>query len=144
MNTLVIVSGYFNPLHVGHLEYINHASRIGDVCVIVNNDKQVKLKGTFSMMNEKDRAIIVNNLRNVSGSIISVDNDRTVCKSIKKVYKNSKKYYDKIYFAKGGDSTMDNVPELKVCIKLMIPVLFDVGGDKTRNSSDYRKMVIKK
>ena len=57
---VVIVSGYFDPLHVGHLEYLRMASELGDqLLVIVNNDKQAKLKKGESFMSEKDRMEII-------------------------------------------------------------------------------------
>jgi len=138
MNNLIIVSGYFNPLHVGHLDYINSAADLGDVCVIVNNDKQCKLKGSI-FMNEDDRGRIIHNLKLVKCVYISIDNDRTVCNTIEKIYNDAKDKDKNIFFAKGGDSTIDNVPELELCNKLGIKVILNIGGTKTRNSSDYRK-----
>ena len=78
-NITVAVSGYFNPLHVGHLEMINKAKKLGDkLVVIVNNDYQVALKGAVPFMPEKDRMIIIKFLRSVDEVFLAIDKDKTV------------------------------------------------------------------
>lgn len=78
-----IVSGYFNPLHQGHLEYIEASkSRCDHLVCIVNNDLQVKLKGSKTFMDERHRRRIMAALKCVDDAVISVDDDRTVCKTI--------------------------------------------------------------
>ena len=78
---LVAISGYFDPLHVGHLEYIKLSKKLGDrLVVIVNNDFQSKLKKGKSFMNESDRLEIVKSIIWVDDAIISVDKDGSVCK----------------------------------------------------------------
>ena len=80
----IIVSGYFNPLHKGHLEYFNNAKALCDVLfVIVNSDYQRKLKGSKPFQDEQERLLIVSNIKAVDKAILSIDKDRTVCESIR-------------------------------------------------------------
>ena len=80
----IIVSGYFNPIHKGHLEYFNNAKAIADqLFVIVNNDHQRELKGSKEFQDENERTIIVSNIKAVDKVILSIDTDRTVCATIK-------------------------------------------------------------
>ena len=131
----VAVSGYFNPLHVGHLEMIEKAKKLGDyLVVIVNNDKQVKLKGRVSFMDEKDRIKIIKAIRWVDEVVLSIDNYRwedgevPVIKTLAKVKPN--------IFANGGDRKKDlsNIPEYEICQKLNIKIV-DGLGKKIRASS---------
>ena len=132
---VVIVSGYFDPLHVGHLEYLQMASQLGDkLLVIVNNDEQAKLKKGESFMNEKDRMEIIYALECVDEVLISCDTDASVCKSIE-LAAQFKPMADLI-FAKGGDRNFGEVPEVDVCKKLGIEMV-DSLGEKIRSSSEY-------
>jgi D-beta-D-heptose 7-phosphate kinase/D-beta-D-heptose 1-phosphate adenosyltransferase len=84
----IIVSGYFNPIHKGHLEYFHNAKAISEeLFVIVNSDFQRKLKGSKEFQDEEERMIIVSQIKNVNKAILSVDQDRTVCETIKKLLK---------------------------------------------------------
>jgi len=126
---IVCASGYFNPLHRGHISYLNEAKKLGDyLIVIVNNDFQIGLKGSKRFMDEKERCIIVNNLKCVDEVRLSVDMDETVCKSLELIKPN--------IFAKGGDSTIDNIPEREICEKIGIKMVFNVGEDKIQSSSN--------
>ena len=79
MDRIVVVSGYFNPIHVGHLDYLEEAKKLGEVLiVIVNNDHQVKIKGSTPFMSLEDRLRIVNALDCVSQAIPSLDQDPSV------------------------------------------------------------------
>ena len=132
---VVIVSGYFDPLHVGHLEYLQMASQLGDtLLVIINNDEQAKLKKGESFMSEKDRMEILFALECVDEVLISCDNDASVCKSIE-LAAQFKPMADLI-FAKGGDRNFGEVPEVDVCEKLGIEMV-DNLGEKIRSSSEY-------
>ena len=85
----IIVSGYFNPIHKGHIEYFKKARQLGDfLFVIVNTDFQRKLKGSKEFMLEDERIIIIRELKIVDKVFLSVDNDRSVCSSIEKIYNN--------------------------------------------------------
>ena len=131
---VVAVSGFFNPLHVGHLEMIRMAKKLGDkLVVIVNNDKQVKLKNRVPFMSEKDRMTIVGALRDVDKVVLAIDDYRLpngeipVIKTLAKVKPN--------IFANGGDRhNIVNVPEYDICKKLNIK-LIDGLGKKIRASS---------
>jgi cytidyltransferase-like protein len=130
----IIVSGYFDPLHVGHLEMLKLAKNAGDeLIVIVNNDKQAIIKKGKSFMTEEDRLEIIKSIKYVDTAFLSVDEDETVCKSLKKIrksYPNSK-----LIFANGGDRNNSNVPESKVMNKCNIKLVYGLG-DKIRSSSD--------
>ena len=79
----IIVSGYFNPIHKGHLEYFNNAKALCDALfVIANNDFQRQLKGSKEFQKQDERMIIVSNIKAVDKAILSIDSDRTVCKTI--------------------------------------------------------------
>ena len=84
---VVVVSGYFNPIHSGHLDYLEQAKKLGDyLVVIVNSDKQVEMKGSDPFMNELERLRIVRALRCVDKAVVAIDEDGTVCQSIRKEY----------------------------------------------------------
>ena len=123
----VAVSGYFDPIHIGHLEYLRMAKELGDsLVVIVNNNHQCKLKKGKHFMDENDRVEIVKALRFVDEVFLSVDKDRTVCKSLEEIKPD--------IFANGGDRATSEVPETPVCKKLNIKMV-DGLGDKIRSSS---------
>ena len=123
----VAVSGYFDPIHVGHLEYLRMAKELGDsLVVIVNNNYQCKLKKGKHFMDENDRVEIVKALRFVDEVFLSVDKDRTVCKSLEEIKPD--------VFANGGDRATSEVPETPVCKKFKIKMV-DGLGDKIRSSS---------
>ena len=123
----VAVSGYFDPIHVGHLEYLRMAKELGDsLVVIVNNNYQCKLKKGKYFMDENDRVEIVKALRFVDEVFLSVDKDRTVCKSLEEIKPD--------IFANGGDRATSEVPETPVCKKFNIKMV-DGLGDKIRSSS---------
>jgi len=125
---VVAISGYFNPLHSGHLDYIQAAKEHGDkLIVIVNNDKQVELKGSVPFMNEKERMKVVNSIKGVDEVVLSIDEDKSVCKTLQKI----KPYL----FANGGDRNVNNIPEDDVCFELGIKTIFNVGGKKNQSSS---------
>jgi len=82
----IIVSGYFNPLHKGHLEYFIGASKLADkLFVIVNNDHQRVLKGSKEFQQEAERVFIVSNIKSVNHCVSSIGDDKTVCKTIEKI-----------------------------------------------------------
>ena len=124
----VAVSGYFDPIHVGHLEYLKMAKELGDsLVVIVNNNHQCNLKKGKPFMDENDRLEIVKALRFVDEVFLSIDKDRTVCKSLEAVRPN--------IFANGGDRATSEVPETPICKKYNIKMV-DGLGDKIRSSSN--------
>ena len=125
---VVAVSGYFNPVHIGHINYLKVAKSLGTkLVVIVNNDVQVKLKGAVPFMKEKERMEIVAALKPVNRVVLSIDKDRSVCKTLALIKPD--------IFANGGDRTNDNIPEVAACQKLGIKMVFGVGGGKVQSSS---------
>ena len=127
---LVAISGYFDPLHVGHLEYIKLSKKLGDrLVVIVNNDFQSKLKKGKSFMNESDRLEIVKSIIWVDDAIISVDKDGSVCKSIELVKPD--------IFANGGDRKNKEIPESKICNKLGIKIIDGIGKKNKKQLKLY-------
>ena len=141
MKKVVITSGYFNPLHIGHINLIREAKNLGDfLVVIVNNDDQVRLKGSIPFMSEQERVEIVRALRYADEVILSIDKDRTVAESIKYI---AKRHGGDLYFAKGGDRNAGNIPDSEsfVCKKFNIKIINGVGGDKVQSSSGLLKNV---
>jgi len=136
----ILVSGYFSPVHVGHLEYFEAARKLGDeLIVLVNNDEQVKLKGSIEFMGVADRARIVKALRSVSTVFVSMDFDRSVCRTIEMVHEAVDEG-DEWIFANGGDQTAETIPETEVCEKLGIKMVFGVCP-QLRQSSEILKAV---
>ena len=130
----IIVSGYFNPIHKGHLEYFNSAKALADALfVIVNNDHQRVLKGSKEFQQEDERMIIVSNIKAVDHAVLSIDQDRTVCATIKHIAETYGADYD-LAFANGGDQNNDTIPERPVC-EAMGVALIDGLGDKIQSSS---------
>ena len=132
---IIITAGYFNPLHIGHINLIREAKELGDfLVVIVNNDNQVKIKGSFPFMPEQERIEIVKALRYADDVFLSIDQDISVGKSLELV---AKKYPGDLYFAKGGDRNLENIPnqEVKACQNYNIKVVNGIGGDKAQSSS---------
>jgi len=124
----IAISGYFDPLHVGHLEYIELAADLGDhLTVIVNNDYQCELKKGKSFMPENDRVRIIQALAVVDTTFLSIDNDLSVCKSLAFVQPN--------IFANGGDRTLGEIPETRVMKEYDIEMV-DGLGNKIRSSSE--------
>ena len=125
---VVAISGYFDPIHIGHLEYINMAKKLGDkLVVIVNNNYQCELKKGKPFMDERDRLTIVSNLKNVDEVFLSIDEDKTVCASLEKIKPD--------IFANGGDRKNYEIPESVICKKYDIKII-DGLGEKIRSSSD--------
>ena len=134
MKKAIIVSGYFNPLHKGHIEYFLNAKKHGDrLFVIVNSDYQRKIKGSKEFMKEDERVFILNQLKIVDKSFISIDKDRSVRETIKLIHNKYSLKYD-LCFANGGDQTNDSIPEKPICKKLNIS-LIDKLGSKIQSSS---------
>ena len=124
----VAISGYFDPIHVGHLEYISLSKKLGDyLIVIINNNHQCTLKKGKHFMDENDRAKILEAIEGVNEVFISIDQDRTVCKSLEKIRPD--------IFTNGGDRHNKEIPEAVVCKKYGIELL-DGLGKKIRSSSD--------
>ena len=130
----IIVSGYFNPLHKGHLELFEKAKASGDqLWVIVNSDFQRELKGSKEFMDEIERLIIVSAIGIVDKALISIDKDKTQCSTLADLADKYSNQYE-LYFANGGDQNNESIPEVPVCKEKGISLLEGLG-DKIQSSS---------
>lgn len=126
----VCVSGGFDPIHVGHVRYIKEASKLGtELIVILNSDKFLRDKKKYVFMPFEERMEILNNIKGVSSVFPCIDLDNTVCKTLQVLQPN--------IFAKGGDRTLDNIPEVEVCRINDIKMIFGVGGQEKIQSSSW-------
>jgi len=130
----IIVSGYFNPLHKGHLELFKKAKeKGGQLWVIVNSDLQRELKGSKAFMDEDERLIIVSAIGIVDKAVISIDKDKTQCATLRFLAKEYGTEYD-LFFANGGDQNNDSIPEVPICKEVGIGLIEGLG-DKIQSSS---------
>lgn len=124
---IICASGYFDPLHFGHVEYLQKSKDLGDkLIVIVNSDHQASLKKGKSFMPSAERVRLIRALDCVDAVVEAIDQDRTVCQTIAMLHPD--------VFAKGGDQTVQSIPEAKICNELGIQ-LVDGLGDKIQSSS---------
>jgi glycerol-3-phosphate cytidylyltransferase/D-beta-D-heptose 7-phosphate kinase/D-beta-D-heptose 1-phosphate adenosyltransferase len=134
---IAVVSGYFNPVHLGHLRLFEGAKAIAPyLFVLVNNDKQQMLKKGRIIMHESHRLLLVDALRLVDEAWLASDEDESVCESLKWI--RYRYPYARIAFCNGGDrSSEDAVPpaEAEVCEQLGIQMHYGVGGDLKLDSS---------
>ena len=138
MSKIVIISGYFNPVHVGHLDYMRAAKSLGDhLVVIINNDSQVELKGSVPFMGESERLDIVSSIKYVNQAVLSVDSGRSVIETLKMLHGRYSvdPFVDSVTFANGGDRDEGNSPEEEFCQQVGIRTVYGVGGKKTQSSS---------
>lgn len=140
---VVMVSGGFDPVHIGHVRMFQEAKALGDELVVVlNNDNWLRYKKGYAFMRDKERKEIIEAFECVDRVVLtshtSNTKDISVCREIKKIRPH--------IFANGGDRKQDNIPEYDVCDRLGIKMVFNVGyGGKVRSSSkllaDYGKKV---
>ena len=127
----VAISGYFDPIHVGHLELIEKAKALGDyLIVIVNNDYQTSLKKGKPFMKQEERMKIVEAIKGVDEVFLSIDQDRSICESLREVHPD--------IFGNGGDRHQGEIPEAIVCRELGIEMIDNLGA-KIQSSSDLIK-----
>jgi len=137
--TIVVVSGGFDPVHIGHIEYIKQAKLLGDkLVVILNSDEFLINKKGYIFMPYNERKVILESIKYVDDVIPCFDNDETVSKTLL--------YLKPDIFAKGGDRTYDNIPqsEKDICNKLGIKLAFGIGGEKLQSSSELVKCLNEK
>ena len=123
----VMVSGGFDPVHVGHIRLILEAAKFGDVIVIANSDKWLFRKKGFVFMTFEQRKEILDAIKGVILVDAVDDKDGTVCEAIRT--------HKPTYFANGGDRRRANTPEVNLCQELGVEMLWGVGGDKKSESS---------
>jgi cytidyltransferase-like protein len=139
---VVMVSGGFDPIHIGHIRYMQEAKKLGDsLIVVINNDNWLRIKKGSEFMPEAERREIIEALDCVDKVIVSGHKkntkDMSVCEEIKKIKPD--------IFANGGDRNALNIPEYKLCNNLGIEMIFNVGkGGKIRSSSELLKDYSKK
>lgn len=131
---VVMVSGGFDPVHIGHVRMFSEAKKLGDELVVVlNNDHWLRLKKGFAFMPESDRKEIIESFKFVDRVLITMHQENTedisVCRELELIRPH--------IFANGGDRKHDNIPEYELCRKLGIEMVFNVGeGGKVRSSSE--------
>jgi D-beta-D-heptose 7-phosphate kinase/D-beta-D-heptose 1-phosphate adenosyltransferase len=133
---VVVVSGGFDPVHVGHVRMFKEARGLGDkLIVILNNDNWLKTKKGFAFMPEDERKEILESIRYVDEVILTKhkenDKDASICRELEEIKPEIS--------ANGGDRNADNIPEYALCKRLGIKMVFNVGGGKVQSSSDLVK-----
>lgn len=131
----MIVSGYFNPLHGGHIDMIEAARAMGDrLVVIVNNDEQQLIKKGKIILDEKNRLRLMRSLKGVDHVVLSIDDDPTIIKTLEMVARQHPG--DELIFANGGDRDSEKtIPEAEICHKYNIEMRFDAGDGKPDSST---------
>ena len=137
---IVAVSGGFDPVHIGHINLLREARALGDkLVVILNNDHWLAAQKGFVFMPERERKAILETVKYVDEVIISSHPkqpaDMSVCAELEKLHPD--------VFANGGDRKPDEdpIPEVALCDRLGIQVIYNVGGGKTQSSSELVKRV---
>ena len=129
-----MVSGGFDPIHIGHIKLIEEASKHGDVIVALNSDEWLIKKKGYAFMNWSERKYIMSNIKGVKKVVSFDDSSGTACDAIET--------YTPDYFANGGDRYIKNTPEILTCKKLGVETIWFVGGGKVQSSSDLIEKVI--
>ncbi len=130
---IVLVTGGFDPLHSGHIEYFKAAKQLGNLLVVgINSDEWLARKKGKAFMNAVERKSIIENLYQVHKVIEFNDNDGSAIDAIRRVKEMFPR--DKIVFANGGDRTKDNIPEM---VFEDVEFVFGVGGTTKANSSSW-------
>lgn len=124
----VMVSGGFDPIHVGHVRMIRSAAQYGDVIVVANSDNWLFRKKGYNFMSFNERKEILVAIKGVIEVLSVNDDDGTVCSALAE--------YQPTYFANGGDRKKENTPEKIMCEALGIKLLWNVGGEKIQSSSE--------
>ena len=133
MKTIVLITGGFDPIHSGHISYINAAKKLGDILVVgVNSDDWLRRKKGQEFMPSSERIDIIQNLKSVDHCILFDDTENHAIEAIR----NIKSMYpgDRIIFANGGDRTAENIPEMS---EPDVEFVFGVGGEDKKNSSSW-------
>lgn len=132
---IVILSGFFNPLHGGHLDMIEEAAGIADkLVVIVNNDIQQKIKKGKIILDEQNRLRLISALKFIDDAILAIDENPPVSETIRIIAREHPN--DEIIFANGGDrSSAKVVPEKGVCEEFGIKMIYGIGGKQKADSS---------
>jgi len=144
-----IISGYFNPIHVGHIQYINSAKEQCDYLIcIVNNDYQVNLKKSAKFMDENHRLEIINNIKSIDKAVLSIDSDSSISATLELLTKDINHKNTEVFFFNSGDRSInnENLQEKYICDKnninrvfIRLPKIFSSSELKRNLSSDNIK-----
>ena len=131
---IVLLSGGFDPPHVGHIRMILEASSLGDMVIVgVNSDEWLKRKKGYIFMPQNERVEIVRSIKGVRYAMTFDDDDNSANHLIKRVRKIHPKAT--IAFANGGDRTKENIPEIEVAKENNVELIWNMGGGKIQSSS---------
>jgi D-beta-D-heptose 7-phosphate kinase/D-beta-D-heptose 1-phosphate adenosyltransferase len=131
MSKKIMVSGGFDPIHIGHVRMILEAAEHGDVVVVANSDDWLMRKKGYIFMPWEERAEIIGSIRGVTSVEHVDDSDNSVCEAISRCRPD--------VLANGGDRKGNNTPEVALCEELDIELMWNVGGGKIQSSSDLVK-----
>jgi cytidyltransferase-like protein len=137
MEKIVIVTGGFDPIHSGHIKYIQAARKLGTKLIVgANSDDWLRIKKGREFMPWKERAAILESIRGVDEvwAFNDADNSaRDLIRQIRNAYPKAQ-----LIFANGGDRVEGNVPEqdLQESDRLL-SFAFGVGGEDKANSSSW-------
>ena len=127
---LVCISGGFDPIHIGHIRYIQKAAQLGTkLWAILNTDDFLLRKKGYVFMSQSERKEVLWNIKGIDNVVLCIDKDNTVCKTLEMIKPN--------IFAKGGDRTNNNIPEASICEKIGIKMYFGIGGYNKPQSSSW-------
>jgi cytidyltransferase-like protein len=128
MKRKIMVSGGFDPIHVGHVRMILEAAKFGEVVVVVNSDDWLMRKKGYVFMPWAERAEIIESIEGVHNAVAVDDSDGTVCEAIRRI--------KPALFANGGDRGENNTPESLICEEMGIILVWNAGGGKIQSSSE--------
>ncbi len=126
MSDTVMISGGFDPIHVGHIRLIREAAKYGDVIVAMNSDDWIFRQKGFNSIGFKERKEFLMAIKGVLDVVPVHDEDGTVCAALME--------YKPTYFANGGSRNQNNTPEKVVCEELGIKMLWNIGDPTGRSN----------
>ena len=132
---VIVLSGGFDPMHVGHLRMIQESAKMAEIVIVgVNSDEWLMRKKGYIFMPHSERVEMVQGTRGVSKAMAFDDDDNSACDLLHRVRALWPNF--KVAFANGGDRTSDNIPEIPVAKELCVHLIWGVGGGKVQSSSD--------
>ena len=132
---VVVLSGGFDPMHVGHLRMIQESAQMAEIVIVgVNSDEWLMRKKGYIFMPHEERVEMVQGTRGVSKAMSFDDDDNSACDFLRQVRALCPNF--KVAFANGGDRTSDNIPEIPVAEELGVHLIWGVGGGKVQSSSN--------